>query len=210
MIHEQLGIYAEQSVQPFLVDDGHPRDIAHRVDSVLCQLRRRARPHLPELGQRGVAPQQHPVGQFVQFGDSYAIRVRRRFLRHDVHGHFCEVQVRSDARRRRDPGVLQHIADHRHGQVVRRGRSRGFCGRSVEVHVVRSVDEHLVDAVDVNVLRRHVFQVDFVNLRGDLLVQCHLRRRDHIGDLAVVLCLVQPDGFLRLEQPWSGSDPHGL
>ena len=75
---------------------------------------------------------------------------------------------------------------------------------------MRGVDEHLVDAVDVNVLRRHVLEIDAVDLRGDLFVQRHLRRRDHIGDLAVMLRLIQPDGLLRLEQPWSGSHAHGL
>ena len=35
MIYEQLCIYAEQSVQPFLIDDGHPRDIAHKVIEAL-------------------------------------------------------------------------------------------------------------------------------------------------------------------------------
>ena len=44
------------------------------------------------------------------------------------------------------------------------------------------VNEHLVDGIDMDILRRHILQVHIVDLRAGFHILGHLRRGDHIVD----------------------------
>ena len=48
--------------------------------------------------------------------------------------------------------------------------------------IVRHVDEHLVDGIDVDVLRRNIAEIDLVNAGADLHIARHARRRDEIAE----------------------------
>ena len=50
----------------------------------------------------------------------------------------------------------------------------------VSLQIVRHIHHHLIDGVDVDVLGCDVFEIDIVDLRADLNVFRHLRRRDKI------------------------------
>lgn len=53
---------------------------------------------------------------------------------------------------------------------------------AVGAQIRRYVDEDLVDGIDVNVLRREIFEVDLIDLRGDTYIVRHLRRRGDEGE----------------------------
>ena len=112
-------------------------------------------------------PELLPVGLLVQFGDPDAVLVGRNVFCHDVHCDLGQIQVRADPRRGGDPRGGEDIPDQLHGEVAG--------GEFVEFQIRSRVDEHLVDGVNVDVVRRDVFQVDAVNLRADLDVTRHAR-----------------------------------
>ena len=62
----------------------------------------------------------------------------------------------------------------------------------------------------MDVLRRHVAQVDGIDLRGDALILRHARHGHDIVDFCMVLGLVQPYGLLCLEQPRAAGYADGL
>ena len=74
--------------------------------------------------------------------------------------------------RRRDAGLLQHIADHPHGERMRRAM--------IGLQVRRHVDEHLVDRIDMDILGGNIAQVDLIDARADLHIPPHLRHGDNI------------------------------
>ena len=116
------------------------------------------------------------VAHFVKRRNADAVFVRLDVLRHDVHGDLAEVEICSDARRGRDARGVQHIEDH------------GLCqlagGHVIRLEVAGHVHHHLIDGVDVDILGRDVFEIDIVDLRADLNVFRHLRRRDKIAHRA--------------------------
>ena len=75
-------------------------------------------------------------------------------------------------RRGGNAGGAQHIQYDLHGKIAggKAGQLQVFCG----------VDEHLVDGVDVDVLRLDVLEVDLIDARAVLHVVGHARRRDDI------------------------------
>ena len=80
-------------------------------------------------------------------------------LSHDIHCHLAEVEICADASRGRDARRLQHLPDHRHGQLMRR--------HLVGVEVVGDIGKDFVDGINVDVLGGDVLQVDAVNLTAD-------------------------------------------
>ena len=67
--------------------------------------------------------------------------------------------------------MRQDIPNHLHSQLMRRTL---VCGE-----VVSDIHEHLIDAVDMNVVCTYVLEVGFVDAGTDLDVLCHLRRGNH-------------------------------
>ena len=178
MVDEQLCVDAEHLVEQLLIvvfvqfSDGAFCDVAHRVDADGLKLFGVTPSNAPKVRQRTVRPELPAVAHFVKLRDADAIFIRRDVLRHDVHGDLAEVEIRSDARRGRDARGVQHIEDH------------GLCqlagGHVIRLEVAGHVHHHLIDGVDVDILGRDVFEIDIVDLRADLNVFRHLRRRDKI------------------------------
>ena len=204
MVDQQLGVDAEQLIQQIFVvklrvfAHGTPGDIPHGAQSHLFQLLRIAGADPPEIRQGAVRPQLLPVAQLVQLGDAHAILVRRNVLRHNVHGHLGKVQICPDPGGGRDAGVFQNVQNDLHGKLLR--------GHAVELQVICSVNEHLVDGVGVDVLRGDVFEVNIVDGRAGLHIKRHLRGRDDVVDLQfpVLAQFIVIVGFAGEGAPGSG------
>ena len=83
-------------------------------------------------------------------------------------------------------------------------------GHSVEFQIGSGVNEHLVDAVNVNVLWRDVIQIDGIDFGGYLDV---LRHAGHGGDVVDHLPgaeLVIQQNLIHLKQPGPSGNPLGL
>ena len=120
-------------------------------------------------------PELFPEGHLIECCDANAVFVGPGLLGFDIHGDLGEEEIGADARRRRDAGIVQHVAHHRHGQLVRR--------HAIGAQIIRHIDKNLVDGIDDNVLRRDVFQIGGVDPAAVFLVQAHPRRRDDVGNL---------------------------
>ena len=79
-------------------------------------------------------------------------------------------------------------------------------GEFVKFQIRGRVDEHLVDGIDVDVVRRDVFQVNAVDLRADLDVTGHARNGNHIVKFQRRICLqFRSIGRLARKLPSGGS-----
>ena len=100
-------------------------------------------------------------------------------LRRDVERHLGEEQVRPDARRGAHARLGQHRLHEHDGELLG--------AHPVQRKVRRRVDEAFVDRVGVDVLGRHVAQVDRVDVGRHLHVALHARARHDVahalGDL---------------------------
>ena len=86
-------------------------------------------------------------------------------LRANVHGDLGQIQIRPNARRSGDTGRLQNVEDDFPGK---------FTGRQmVGLQVAGGVDEHLIDAVWVDVLRRHMLEVNTVDAGAPVNIVGH-------------------------------------
>ena len=94
-------------------------------------------------------------------------------LGNDVHSYLAKVEVGADAGGSRDAGFTQHMSNHATSQ---------FMGRYLVCsQVVGDVHEHLVDRVDMDVLRGYVFQVYAVDTGAIINIVGHARRRHQIA-----------------------------
>ena len=117
-------------------------------------------------------PQLLPKAALGKLRDTGAVSVRLDVLGAHVHGHFAQKQVRPDACRGGDARFLQH---RRHELL-----GKGAGGEAVQGQVAGGVDEHLVDGVNVDVLRRHILQVNFINFCGNIHIIGHAGRRHDV------------------------------
>ena len=85
----------------------------------------------------------------------------------NVHGDLAQIQVRADPRSRGDARLFQHVQDHPHGKLPR--------GKFIGIQIFGRVDEHLVDGIHVDVLRRDIVEVNIIDLRTTLDVMRHAR-----------------------------------
>ena len=167
MVDQQTGIDAEGAVKPLLVPLRPQSDISHGVQSGSLQFAGSTCPHAPKIGEWSVLPQQSPVGQLVQFGNAHPVLIGFNVLGDDIHCHLAQIQVAADACRGGNSGAFQHLQHQPHGK---------FTGsQPVDPQVGSGVNEHLVDGVDMDILRCHKLQIDSVNFGAGFQVVCHLR-----------------------------------
>lgn len=86
-------------------------------------------------------------------------------LRANVHGDLGQIQIRPNARRSSDTGRLQNVEDDFPGKLTGR--------QMVGLQVAGGVDEHLIDAVWVDVLRRHMLEVNAVDAGAPVNIVGH-------------------------------------
>ena len=210
VVDEQLRVDAEQVVEIALVGQRHGGHVAHGVQAAALQRPGRAGADVPEIRQRAVGPEQQLVVRFVQLGDAHAVLVGGFLLRHDVHAHLRQVQVRADAHGGSDAGGIEHVTDHGHGHQMRRGHALPLGFVPIQVQVGRGVDEYLVDGINVNVFFGNIPQIDFVDLGADPDVFRHARRGDDVIHLGMGGGFVEADFFLGLEQARAAGHADGL
>src|SRR5699024_6068431 len=174
VVDQNFRVHPELPVEHIFVVEAGTGQFPHGVDAVLFQPAHRAGAHLPEVGQGLVVPQQVTEGVLVQLRDADAVLVGGGVLGGNVHSQLGQVKVGANTRRGGDAGGVKHLPDHGLSQAVR--------GHVVVGQVRHGVDEYLVDGVDHHVLGGHIFQVDAVDLTGDLLVVGHSGRGHQVTD----------------------------
>ena len=176
MVDQELCIDTEHFIEKFLIiififfSNRAPRNISHRIHSLLDEPFGVTASHAPEIGDRAVVPQGFPIGNFIQLRDARAGLVRFHVFCHDVHCDFCKIQVRADAGGRGDTGLLVNFTHHG-GYHLAGGHIAGF-------QIVGDIQHDFVDGIDVNVLRREVVQINAVDARAAVHVVCHARGSD--------------------------------
>ena len=214
MVYQQFRIDTEQQIQQVLALYGTTGNVAHCQDAVGCQPCGNAPAHAPEVRERHMLPQQMAVGHIVQFCDAHAVLVGRHFLGHYVHRHLAKIKVRADSGGGGDACLGQHLADDSHGQLV--------SGHPVVLQIRCHVHEHLVNRIDMDVLRGDITEIDFVYPCAVLDVVRHARLCHQIvhgqfpvrvqflfgvrfsGASSLPVHLTHP--LHHLEQSWSASD----
>ena len=179
VVDEQLGIDPKNGIQQLLVviilrpAQRAPGDISHGKEPVLFQLPGVPRPHPPEVRQRPVIPQLLPVALLRQLGDAHAVLIRRDMLGHNIHGHLAQIQIAADPGGGGDAGTAQHMLDHGHHQLPG--------GLAVEPEIGCQIHEHLIDGVDMDVLRGNILKVNAVNFGAGLHIVAHPGRGHDVG-----------------------------
>ena len=105
-------------------------------------------------------------------------------LGHDVHGNLAQIKVGTDTCRGRDARLLQDMADHRHGQFV--------CRHAVGQQIRSHIDEDLVDAVHMNILRCDILQVNLIDPPAVFDVISHPGRSHDVIHLPVGMLFQRP------------------
>ena len=181
VINEQFGVDAEELIQQFLVmvicwfSYGAAGNVAHRIEAAALQLCRVSFADSPEISERAVAPQEPPIGHFVQLGYTNSVFIRMNMLRYNVHGHLGQIQVRAHSRRGGDTSSFQNIQDDGSGQFP--------CCHLVGIQVVGNVHEHLINAVGIDVLRSNVFQIYLIDPRAPIDIVGHPGRGHNVVQL---------------------------
>ena len=117
-------------------------------------------------------PQLLPITHLIQLTDAHPVFICGDMLRHDIHGHLTEIHIRADTCRGRNTRGLQHITDHRHGQLMGR--------HLVIVKVVGDIHEHLVDTIHMDILGSYIFKVCLIDTTAHFHVMPHTRWSHHI------------------------------
>lgn len=121
--------------------------------------------HPPEISQRTVVPEQTAIAHFIQLGNPHPVFICRDMLGFDVHGDLGEIEIGSDPRRRSDAGGFENIQNDGPGQLPS-GHLKGF-------QITGGVNEHLINGIDMDVLRSRVFEIDLIDPGAPLDVVGH-------------------------------------
>ena len=151
-------------------------------------------------------PQQELVRVFIEFCNPDAVFICRLLLGDYVHCHLRQIEVCADPNGSCDAGRFQHVSYHRHCHNMSRIGIQLLGFFSVCVEIAGTVYKAFINGIDMDIFRRHISQVDAVDLSGDPFVFCHPRYCDNIVDLCMAADLVLPDLLLCLEEPWPSWD----
>ena len=210
MVDQDFPVNAEGSVKPFLVRLRPCGNISHREYPAILQTGRLAGPDLPEVRQRFVIPEQILVAGLIQFRYASSVFIRRSLLRHNVHRHFCQIQIGADADRGSNARLRQDSFDHRHGHEPCRLDAelcRSF-GIGMEIRI--TVNKALINAVDMDVILTGIPEKDGINLCGHALVLRHPGHGNQVIQMLMVFRLPQLYRLLCLEKPRPARNPFRL
>ena len=172
MIDEQLRIHTEQLIEAVAAVGARlerkPGKLPHGINALMGQLFCDSRAHPPEIRQGSVIPQLPAIGHFVQVRHPHSILVRGDVLGHNVHCHLAEVQVGPHPCRGRDACGIDDF------------QNQLFCQppgiHMVELQVGGGIDKHLINGIDMNVLRRHILEINLIDVAAVLHIVCHSGR----------------------------------
>ena len=149
-----------------------------------------------------MVPEHPPVAGNIERGDPYPVGVSFNMLCYKVHRNLAQEEVRSYAGRRRYAGPGKDVPDD---------HPRERTGiRPVEGQVGCCIDKHFVNAVDMDVVSAEIAQVDSVNPRGILHVQCHAGFRRDVRKRLSRFPLDFPRLLNHLKEPAPPGKPVGL
>ena len=185
MVDQVLAAFAKLLLDPLRVGGAHARQVLYPAPR---QPAGDSWADLPDVGDRVMEPNLALEGLLVEDADAVG-----RFLRLDVEGHLRQKEVRAYARRCGDARFLHYFRPEKFGKLPWR--------HVIQAKVRRRVDEALVDAVHVHVIRGYVSHVDRVNLSRDPHIPPHPRRRhgvlDASGNLEHAAAVLDPKDLHR-------------
>ena len=121
----------------------------------------------PEVGERLMIPQFLLICVFIQHSDEII-----SVLGYYVHCDLGQVKVWADSRRRPDTYPFVYLSHQELRHLLRI--------KPVAFQVCRHIKEHLVDGVNVHVLRRYVIKVDLIYGSCVLQIEFHPRRCHYV------------------------------
>ena len=166
VIDQQLCIDTEQLIQQRFVGQGAACHVSHGEHTMGLQLACIALSHPPKICQRTVSPQSSPVTLLVQLGYPDTIRIGIHVLGHNVHGHFTKIQIGANSCSRCDAGGFLHVTDDFSCKIVSR--------QAIQLQIGCGIQKNLVNGVYMNVLGRHIFQINLIDLAADGHITGHL------------------------------------
>ena len=175
MVDQQLRIDPEHLVELFFVVFRRSCHIPHGIQTGGLQLPGDTLSHTPEIRNGPVGPKLPPVSHFIQLCNPDPVFIRRHMLCHNIHCDLRQVQVGADACRCGNAGFPQHIPDHPHGKLPG--------STAVGFQIACRINEHLVNGVYMNILRRNIAHVKMKDFRGNLHIFCHPGRSGNKGQL---------------------------
>ena len=131
-----------------------------------------------------MTPEQFPETHLVKLRNANTVLIRRNPFGDDVHGNLGQVHIGANAGCGGDAGIVEHIPDHGHGQLVG--------GHIVGFQITGDIHEAFIHGIDVDVLITDIFHVDGKDFGADLLIEPHARRGDDV---------VQLKGRIRRQHP---------
>ena len=184
MINKQLRIDAQRLVKQIFIGQAQAGDISHGIATQLFQAGGDTEPNAPEIFQGTVTPEKFPVSLLIQFRDTDAVLIRRDVLGYDVHGNLRQVHIGSYAGGGGNPGVVKHIPDHGHGELMG--------GHAVGFQVAGDIHEAFVHRIDMNILIADIFHVDGKDFGTDPLIKLHPGPGNNIIQLQGRICRQLP------------------
>ena len=167
MVDQDLCVHTKGLVERLF---GMGRDLSHGMDAHMCKTARRASADAPEVRDGSVVPERLAIGALVELAKEVGAMLGR-----DVEGDLGKVEVRAQATGRRDARRSHHVFADPLPKLA--GRA------AIEPEVTRHVQKGLVDGVDMDVLGTHVAQVDGIDVRRPLDVECHAWSGRHVVDV---------------------------
>ena len=201
MIDQDLSVDSESFIKPLFIVLALPGNIAHGKEESVLQPFCLSGAYHPEISQRFVAPEQIAVAFLIQLCDPDTVLIRRHLFGNDIHADLCEVHVCTDADCSGDPCRPQNVPHDFYGHEPCRFHTAfpGFF--LIEMKIRTAVDEGLVDAVHMDILRSHIFQYHAVDQRRDPFIFRHPGKSDEVGKGLPILTFPSADGLFRFEQP---------
>ena len=207
VVYQNFRVDPERFIKKLLIKKTAQGDVGHGFQACPFQFPRFACSDLPEIRQRLMTPEQISVTVFVQLRNSDTVLICRSFFRDNIHGNLGQIEIGADSNGCGDPCASEHIPDH--GDSHEMGRLQPAAKRLafISIQIPAAVNEAFIDAVNVNILRRNVFQIYFMDFCGDTLIFRHARNRDNIVNAGVVPGLIQANGLPGLKQAGPGRNP---
>ena len=117
-----------------------------------------------------MGPQRLAVAHLIKFCNSDPVFVRLDVLCSDVQRDLAQIKIWSNTGGGSDASGFQHIQNDFHGK---------FPGRKL-IHrkIIGDIHKHLIDGVNMDVLRSDIFEINLVDLCADFDIMRHLRWGD--------------------------------
>ena len=160
VVDQKLRVYSEQVIQEVFISGG---DIAHGADTKGVQPSGSAGADAPEICQGLVRPESFPVAFLGEFSDKVI-----GMFGGNIQSHLRQIQIRAYAAGGADAGLLVDILHDAKAQ--RSGRE------TIEGEIIRHIHKDLVDGIDMDIFPGNIFQIDRIDICGNVHIFLHAGR----------------------------------